>query len=125
MRWILATLLCSLLCWSGSSAQEAVDNLKAEIEQAEQTLKKANVKLEAPELLDFFHKRTLSAEDEVILEQLVFQLGHNNYSDRVVATNKLLKAGSLATPFLQKGLKADDYEVVRRAELVLRHITEN
>jgi hypothetical protein len=125
MRWILATLLSSLGFWSVASAQPSEDILKLELEQAEQTLKKAQIKPETPELLEFFQKRTLSPEDEAILEQLVFQLGNSSYSDRALATAKLLKAGSLATPFLQKGLKADDYELVRRAELCLRHITEN
>jgi hypothetical protein len=99
--------------------------LKAEIEQAERTLKTAGVGLDDSSLFKFFQERILSPQEEGQLKHLVDKLGDNSYLTRAKATAQLIKSGALATPFLQLGLKAQDQETARRAELVLRQILES
>jgi hypothetical protein len=124
MRWTLAVAILAT-GWCGQSfGQELDQNLKAEIEQAEQTLKTAGVGLDDSSLVKFFQERTLSPNEEGELKHLVLKLGDNSYLTRAKATAQLMKSGALATPFLQLGLKAQDQEIARRAELVLRQILE-
>jgi hypothetical protein len=124
MRWMVAVAFLvvgpGLVC-----AQTSVADQQAEIKFAEDTLKQANLPTDGAGLLKFFQERTLSAEEQGRLALLVQSLGDVSYKTRAKATFRLLRAGTLALPFLKEGLNSTDEEVVRRSEICLQQILEN
>jgi hypothetical protein len=85
-------------------------------------LKDAGVGTSGSALLDFFRKRTLSADDDAKLTGLIRRLGDVSFAVREQATNDLIGLGRIARKHLQTALEDPDPEVVRRAERCLRYI---
>ncbi|MEK7448561.1 MAG: tetratricopeptide repeat protein, partial [Planctomycetota bacterium] len=59
------------------------------------------------------------------IEKLIEELGHNDWSIREAATEKLSRMGQPAVPFLKKALTHSDAEIVMRARLLLRLLKWN
>src|SRR5947209_19738955 len=68
----------------------------------EATLKGAGVPDDAPALLDFFRKRTLSAADRNTIAALIRQLASENFDDREEASKRLPTYGTTILPVLRE-----------------------
>ncbi|MCI0640348.1 MAG: PQQ-binding-like beta-propeller repeat protein [Gemmataceae bacterium] len=92
----------------------------------EHILRQHQLPASGPELLRFFQDRTLNEEQIAQLAAKVDQLNDPAYTVRVKAAADLVKAGSLAKPFLVQLVKSPkvDLEAMRRAEQCLKQITE-
>jgi hypothetical protein len=88
----------------------------------EATVKDAGVGTNAPALLDFFRKRTLSEAEQAKLSRTVRKLGDLSFPVRERATSDLIGLGRVARKYLLAALEDRDPEVVRRAEQCLRAI---
>src|SRR5437588_494560 len=91
-------------------------------EADEQLLKGAGIATDNDGLIKFFQLRSLKDGDRKTLEDLVQQLGSNNYKERESATKELILRGPVALPFLKAGLKEASLETVRRAEQIMKKI---
>jgi hypothetical protein len=118
MRWALAVVVLST--WQMVVRADAPDAAVAE-----QALKAARIGTDGPALLVFFKDRTPAPGQQARLAGLIEQLGGRSYQAREKATAELMKAGQLARPFLEKGLRHGDEEVARRCTLLLRHLDEH
>lgn len=101
------TLSVLALAAEGDDSQQKAD---------EALLVKLGLKTDAPNLLDFFRKRTLSKDDQAKLAEKIKLLGDDSFEVREQATTSLKSAGRVALPFLRPALKDADAEVRRRAE---------
>jgi hypothetical protein len=81
----------------------------------EKLVKAAGVGVEAPALLEFFRKRTLTDEDFKRFAALVKQLGDDDFDKREEASGELSKRGTAVLPLLRKAAQSSDAEVSRRA----------
>src|SRR5262245_37672197 len=88
----------------------------------EQTLRAAGFATNAPALLDYFHKRTLSEVNRGEIATLIQQLGDKSFAVRERASAQLLRYGPGAVELLSAALKDRDLEVVARAERCLQRI---
>jgi HEAT repeat protein len=88
----------------------------------EKLLKYQKVPTTAAGLLAFFHKRTLSEEDQRRMLGRVRQLGSLNYRVRKKAEAELTKLGTTALPFLRTALRDPDLEIRTRAERAVSKI---
>jgi HEAT repeat protein len=114
--WVAAFLAALVL-----SCPLAADE-KSAVAYDEGLLKDAGVGTSGEALVDFFRKRTLSAEDDAKLAGLVRRLGDLSFAVREQATTDLIGLGRTARKHLQTALDDPDPEVVRRAERCLRYI---
>jgi hypothetical protein len=90
----------------------------------EQLLKDNRVPLDGPGLIEFLHKRTLTAEDEAGIRTLVHQLGDDEFDRREDASRRLVELGARAKPFVVRALTDPDAEIVQRARECLRRIDQ-
>lgn len=81
----------------------------------EALLKEAKVSTNGPALLQFFRDRTLSSNERARLQQVVRELGDEEFNVRQKASRTLIQAGHNAVPFLRPALKDPDLEISRRA----------
>lgn len=88
----------------------------------EKVLRDSKVGTDEKGLRDFFRKRTPTAEDQKEIDALVRDIGARAYAKREKATNALVAWGPAALEALRKATRADDIEVVRRAERCLAEI---
>jgi PQQ-like domain/HEAT repeats len=116
----LLLALSLALAWAGRAAAADPDP----VEQDERTLKEARLPTDGPGLLDFFRKRTLGDKDRARIEQLIAQLGADEFSARERASAELVALGGAAAPLLRQAVKSPDIEVVRRAERCLQMIEQ-
>jgi outer membrane protein assembly factor BamB len=114
--WVAAFLTVLVL-----SDSRAADE-KSSVAYDEGILKDAGVGTSGEALLDFFRKRTLSADDDAKLVGLVRRLGDLSFTVREQATTDLIGLGRTARKHLQTALEDPDPEIVRRAERCLRYI---
>lgn len=120
MRWFAGLALFASFCFVAMGQE--TDEEQAEIKYAESLLHKGGIKTDGGSLLKFFHTRTPSLTKQRELAELVETLGDNSFRKRARATLELDQAGQQALPFLQKGLHAEDEEIVRRSELCLEKV---
>ncbi|MCS7045073.1 MAG: HEAT repeat domain-containing protein [Gemmataceae bacterium] len=73
--------------------------------------------VDAPTLLAFLRRRTLSTADQARLRRWVADLGHPKYGVRQEASRRLIEEGAPALPYLAPATMASDTEVARRARL--------
>ncbi|MCI0376184.1 MAG: PQQ-binding-like beta-propeller repeat protein [Gemmataceae bacterium] len=92
----------------------------------ESILRQHHLPASGPDLLRYFQERTLNKEQIAQLAAKVDQLNDPAYAVRVKAAAELIKAGSLAKPFLVELVRRPnvDLEALRRAEQCLKQITE-
>ena len=115
--FILASLFVSLALTARSLADGA-DPLEADL----QVLKKAGIASDSESLLNFFRRRTLTEPDRIRIENLIRDLGNNEFTIRERASAKLSAEGARAVPLLKHALTAQDLEIRRRAENCLKNI---
>jgi hypothetical protein len=111
-------LFAGLLLLAAPAGADEADPVKAD----EQALREAGLKTDPAALLEFFRRRALSPADQDRLTALVGRLGDRSFRRREQAAAELESAGRVALPFLRRGLRSGDPEVVRRAEGCIRHI---
>src|SRR5205085_407472 len=88
---LLATVLGSV------RADEAEELTKYD----EQVLKNAGIGTNGADVLEFFRKRTLTADDLRTVPRLVRQLGDNDFDQREEASKKLTDFGPPVLPLLR------------------------
>src|SRR5262249_29187637 len=115
--FILAFVFVSLALTAYSRADGA-DPLEADL----QVLKKAGIASDSESLLNFFRRRTLTGPDRIRIENLIRDLGSNEFTIRERASEKLSAEGARAAPLLKHALTAQDLEIRRRAENCLKNI---
>ncbi len=81
----------------------------------EKLLKAAKISTEAPALLDYFRKRTITAKDREKINSLVRLLGNDSFKVREQASDDLLALGISALPQLRLALTDPDEEIRTRA----------
>jgi hypothetical protein len=81
----------------------------------EKTLQNASLGTDGPALLEFFRKRSPSADEQRRFATLIRQLGSDNFADREAASRELRLRGASVRSLLRKALADPDAEVARRA----------
>jgi HEAT repeat protein len=77
---------------------------------------------DGPTLLAVLAKHTLTPEKRRQLQELLTQLGSNDFAVRERAGGQLLALGRLALPSLREALRNRDAEVTRRAKLLIERL---
>lgn len=90
----------------------------------EKLVKSAGMGVEAPVLLAFFRKRTLSDHDRKRFAVLIEQLGDDQFEKREEASQELTKYGTPVLPLLRKAVKHPDAEIRRRAVACIEDIDQ-
>jgi hypothetical protein len=80
-------------------------------------LKRHSLATSTEALVEYFRKRTIADADRARAAAMVEQLGSPVFREREKAMDEILKIGAAALPFLPKGTKGADLELVRRAEI--------
>jgi PQQ-like domain len=88
----------------------------------EHLLEQNGVSADGPGLLDFFRNHSPAEADQRRLEQLIRQLGSEDFAEREQASRALVAWGPGALPLLKHALESEDREVVRRAKACLEQI---
>ena len=88
----------------------------------EKVLRDAGLGTNGADVLAFFRKRTLSADDLRTVPLLIRQLGDNEFDKREEATKKLAEFGPPIVALLRPVLKDDDAEVSRRVKEIIAEI---
>jgi hypothetical protein len=114
-------LLAVLLLAVGPGTLPGDDQMTAADEAA---LKKAGLKTDGPDLLEFFRKLTPTPAEQERLAQTVRRLGDPDFVVREKASADLLAAGRSALSFLRPAVHDTDLEIVRRAEQCIRQIED-
>src|SRR5581483_4819751 len=109
-------LALGLLAVLGSPTLAAEDPDATTRQEDERLVRESKVPPDAPGLLAFFRKRTLSAQDRQGIEKLVIQLGHRSFALREKASRRLEDWGPSALTYLTAARLNPDLEVSRRAE---------
>jgi HEAT repeat protein len=78
-------------------------------------LKGAKLAAEGPALLDYFKKRTLTAQNRDKIDELIRKLGDDSFKVREKAGDDLRAFGAVALPQLRRALGDPDEEVRERA----------
>lgn len=97
----------------------------AAVQADERVLKEAKVATDAAGLIAFFRGRIPAEAVRDNVEELIKQLGNDDFQVRENATAALLALGAQATPLLRIAAKEDpngDFEVIRRAQKILKGI---
>jgi len=109
------------LCWlAGFSTMAVAENDPNQQAIDEQALKTVQLGTEGPALLDFFKKRTITDADRSQVDELISQLGDEEFENREKAKRTLIDRGPAVIRPLTEALKSSDLEVVHRAEECLR-----
>jgi hypothetical protein len=111
--------LCALVLLALPAAEPPADDDKL---ADEKTLRDAGFGADAPAVLDFFRKRTLTEEDRKQFAALIRQLGADDFDKRERASNELRSRGAPVLPLLRAAQQSDDREVARRAEMLIQEI---
>jgi hypothetical protein len=88
----------------------------------ESVLKRAGIGTNGSDVLTFFRKRTLSAEDLRTIPVLARQLGDTEFDKREEASKKLGEFGPTVVPMVRPLLKDEDAEIARRVAEVIAAI---
>jgi hypothetical protein len=116
LRFVLSVVVLAAL--GTARADEAAEQAKYD----EKVLQDAGVGTNGADVLAFFRKRTLSADDLRSVPKLVQQLGDNDFDRRESATRKLLDFGPPVVPLLRPATNDADAEVSRRAKEIIAEI---
>jgi outer membrane protein assembly factor BamB len=108
MRLLLLTL--------ATLAAPPGDPVDANVVDDERLVRAGGVTLDGPGLLAFFRQRTLSDADYKRLEELIRDLGSEDFATREAASRGLTQAGPPVLPLLRPALRDKDLEVARRAQ---------
>jgi HEAT repeat protein len=115
--WVAQTLLlpfiCVYLCASVANSSSPPD---------EEALRAAGLGTDGAALLDFFRKRTPRDADRARVEELIRQLGNDEFAVREKASQALVAEGAAARKALQGATGSGDPEVARRAQECLRRL---
>jgi hypothetical protein len=93
-----------------------------EVGADEELLRSAGLATDGAVLLDFIRKRTPRDADRARIEELVRQLGDDEFAARQKASQALVALGAVARKALQEATRSDDPEVARRARDCLRRL---
>src|SRR3954468_2377757 len=107
----LALLVVLILPLRSARADEASELAKYD----EKVLKDAGIGTNGNDVLAFFRKRTLSADDLRSIPLLIKQLGDNDFDRREQASQKLKDFGPPVVALLQTATQDADAEVSRRS----------
>ncbi len=91
----------------------------------ELTLKNAGVAHETSSLLDYFRRRTPTAEDQAKLRKYAQQLDSAVYAVRARATDELIRAGRSVLPTLRDISEHGNAETARRAQYCIQVIEQH
>jgi HEAT repeat protein len=91
----------------------------AGVSEDEKLLREAKVPVDGPGLLEFFRRRTLSAEQRRQLKALVPRLGNEDFPIRQQASAALIALGPQALTHLRQALNHPDEEVKERLRLAI------
>jgi HEAT repeat protein len=91
----------------------------ASVSEDEKLLREAKVPSDGPGLLDFFRKRTLSAEQRRQVKALLPRLGDDNFHTRQQASAALVAIGPPVLAHLRRALDHPDEEVKERLHLAI------
>jgi HEAT repeat protein len=116
-RYLLGWIACVLLPFGAPAADTTA-------EADESALKAAGIPTDGPGLSAYFKKRTTSLSNVAHINELVRQLGDDEFKTREDASRQLMMLGPRARPFLQAALKDPDPEIVRRAQDCLERISK-
>lgn len=108
-----------------ATAGNPVSTILSELAHDELALKNAGIATDGPALLEYFHKRTPTAEQQELLKKRASQLGSNAFPLRAQATEELIRAGRGALPYLRDTAKKGDAEIARRAQYCISIIQQN
>jgi HEAT repeat protein len=76
-------------------------------------------------LVDFLRKAVSTGEDVKHIDELIKQLGANDFKEREEASHRLIALGYLALSQLKTALRSEDLETVRRAKDCIEAIGRN
>jgi outer membrane protein assembly factor BamB len=85
----------------------------------EQLLRTLNLPSDGPGLVEFFKKRTLRDGDRPKIQDLIRNLGNDEFEVREKSMHDLVAIGAVAEPLLKEALKEKDIEILRRVESCL------
>jgi hypothetical protein len=112
-------MLLGVGAWFASAGDTTVQMREAEraaeLAHDEQVLKTAGAPTDGPGLLEYFRRRTPSAEEQSNLQKRAAQLGSPVFTVRAKATDELIRAGRAALPWLRDVADNADLESSRRA----------
>jgi HEAT repeats/PQQ-like domain len=94
------------------------------LEDDEQQLRRADMPVDGPALLDFLRKRTVTEADRDAIQKMVRQLGDDAFAVRRKAMTDLVEVGSRATALLRQATNDPDLEIRRNAADCLRQIKD-
>ena len=109
----------------GGAGNLLVANGDPSLRQDEETLRGAGIATDGPSLLNYFRRRTPSADEQNTLKQRTVQLGSSAYPVRAKATADLINFGRPALPYLRETAKTADAEISRRAQYCIGIIEQN
>ena len=114
-------VLLTVLVLSVAPAADAAEPAAAPSPE-ENVLRVAGVAGDGDGLLTFFREHTPGADEIKKIEQLVRQLGADDFDDRQHAYEALKKVGARALPLVRPAAHGGDVETARRAERVLKEV---
>ena len=124
-RFYSLVILAGLFAWLACAGDPPALNTLIGLAQDEQALKVAGIATDGPALLEYFRRRTPSAQEHATLRQRAAQLGSSVFSVRVKATDDLIQAGRPALPYLREIARSTDTETARRAHYAIGVIEQN
>ena len=123
---IIATIgLFAALLWLGAAATSHSQSDGGQTGYDEQELKNAGIATDGRSLLEYFHRRTPSADDRARLNKRAKELGSSVFTLRAKATDELIAAGRSALSVLRETARTADAETARRAQYCIGVIEQN
>jgi hypothetical protein len=108
----LLLLVLALFAVSPLHAAPPVEKIRSDDEKL---LKAAKIDTEAAALLDYFRKRTITANEREKIDGLIRLLGDDSFKVREKASADLLALGTIVLPQLQRAVNDRDEEIRERA----------
>src|SRR6266850_3510970 len=109
---------------AGLIGKQALAQMQENVQSDVSVVRKDNMDADAPSLIRFLEKRTLSEADQKRLRALVDELGHTVWAKREKATRALIDEKMTALPFLKGALDDSDPERVTRARQCIKAIRD-
>jgi HEAT repeat protein len=118
-KFVFVAILAAFVGLTGERPVPAADESAVADETA---LKNAKIGTTPPELIAFLRKQVLPDKERAAIEALVLQLGDESFPTREEASDKLVRVGVTALPFLRKASRSSNREVSHRALQSLEEI---
>jgi hypothetical protein len=115
-------VVASIIAGGGSPVSTS---MLSELAQDEIALKNAGIATDGQALLEYFTRRTPTAEQQALLQKRVAQLGSTAFPLRAQATEELIRAGRPALRYLRETARKSDPEIARRAQYCIGVIEQN